>query len=107
MTTHNRPPPLGVCILEEQAPLTLAELCRACAVHAERIIELVEIGVLEPDGREPTRWRFGGESLYRARTVLRLQRDLSIDLAGAALALELLNEIETLRTRLRTLGMEY
>jgi len=106
MNTGNRLPQLAICILEEQAELTLADLCRACAVHAERIIELVDVGVLEPLGREPARWRFGGASLQRARMALRLQQDLGIDLAGAALALELLDEIESLRARLRVLGGE-
>ena len=106
MNTGNRLPQLAICILEEQAELTLADLCRACAVHAERIIELVDVGVLEPLGREPARWRFGGASLQRGRMALRLQQDLGIDLAGAALALELLDEIESLRARLRALGGE-
>lgn len=106
MNTENSLPQFAICILEEQTQLTLADLCRACAVHAERIIELVDIGVLEPLGREPARWRFGGASLHRARTALHLQRDLDIDLAGAALALELLDEIETLRARLRAMGGE-
>ena len=104
MNTENSLPQFAICILEEQTQLTLADLCRACAVHAERIIELVDAGVLEPQGREPAHWRFGGASLLRARTALRLQRDLDIDLAGAALALELLDEIESLRTRLRAMG---
>jgi chaperone modulatory protein CbpM len=107
MNTGNKQPHLAICILEEQTQLTLADLCRACAVHAERIIELVDVGVLEPLGREPARWRFGGASLHRARMALRLQRDLDIDLAGAALALELLDEIDSLRTRLRAMGGEY
>lgn len=107
MNPGNKLPQLAICILEEQTQLTLADLCRACAVHAERIIELVDAGVLEPLGREPARWRFGGASLPRARMALRLQRDLGIDLSGAALALELLDEIGSLRTRLRTMGGEY
>jgi chaperone modulatory protein CbpM len=107
MNTENSLPQFAICILEEQTQLTLADLCRACAVHAERIIELVDAGVLEPQGREPARWIFVGASLHRARMALRLQRDLDIDLAGAALALELLDEIESLRSRLRALGGEY
>jgi chaperone modulatory protein CbpM len=107
MNTENGLPQFSICILEEQTQLTLADLCRACATDAERIIELVDIGVLEPVGRESSHWRFGGASLHRARTALRLQRDLDIDLAGAALALELLDEIESLRTRLRAMGGEY
>lgn len=106
MSTGNGLPQLEICILEEQTQLTLADLCRACAVHAERIIDLVDVGILEPLGREPVRWRFGGASLHRAHMALRLQRDLGIDLAGAALALELLDEIESLRTRLRAMGGE-
>lgn len=97
---------LPVCILEDQTQLTLADLCQSCAVNAERIIELVDIGVLEPLGSEPIHWRFGGVNLHRARMALRLQQDFDIDLAGAALALELLDEIESLRTRLRAVGDE-
>ena len=104
MNTDNSLPQIAICILEEQTQLTLAELCRACAVHAELIIELVDVGVLEPVGREPARWRFAGSSLLRARRALRLQREIGIDLAGAALALDLLDEIESLRTRLAALG---
>jgi chaperone modulatory protein CbpM len=60
--------------------------------------------VLAPLGQEPERWRFTYAHLRRVRVVSRLERDLGINLAGAALALELLEEIETLRTRLQVLG---
>ena len=93
-------------ILEEQTQITLADLCRACAVHAERIIELVDEGVLEPIGREPARWRFGGASLRRASVALRMQTDLGVNLAGAALALQLLEEVNALRARLRAMGVD-
>lgn len=107
MNTENSSQQFAICILEEQTQFTLNDLCHACAVHAEQIIELVNIGVLEPQGSEPAQWIFAGESMHRARKALRLQHDLGIDLAGAALALELLEEIDTLRTRLRALGGEY
>ena len=107
MNTENSLPQFSICILEEQTQLTLDDLCHACAVQAEQIIELADIGVLEPLGTEPARWRFTGAGLHRARKVLRLQREFDIDLAGAALALELLEEIESLRMRLRTKGGEH
>ena len=107
MNTDNNLTQFSICILEEQTQLTLADLCRACAVHDEQIIALVDAGVLEPQGREPARWIFAGASLHRARKALRLQHDLDIDLAGAALVLELLDEIASLRTRLRAMGGEY
>jgi chaperone modulatory protein CbpM len=89
---------------EEPSELTLAEVCRACAVQTEFIVELVEEGVLTPVGREPQRWRFTYAHLRRVRVATRLQRDLGVNLAGAALALELLEEIEALRARLQVLG---
>lgn len=107
MNTENYLPQFAIYILEEQTQLTLADLCRACSVHAERIIELVDVGVLEPQGREPARWIFIGDSLHRARKALRLQRDLDIDLTGVALALELLDEISSLRAKLRAVGGDY
>ncbi len=97
-------PQLSAIILEEQTGLTLTEVCQACAVRVEFIVGLVDEGVLEPLGREPHRWRFTGIHLRRATVALRLQRDLGVNRAGAALALQLLDEIEILQARLRKTG---
>jgi chaperone modulatory protein CbpM len=56
--------------------------------------------VLEPVGQEQAQWRFSGTSLLKARAAMRLQHDLEINLAGVALALDLIDEIEALRMRL-------
>jgi chaperone modulatory protein CbpM len=87
--------------LDETYELSLAELCRVCGLPAERVIELVDQGVLEPSGRDPAQWRFRGTSVQHVYCVLRLQRDLGVNTAGAALALDLLQEIKLLRARLR------
>jgi chaperone modulatory protein CbpM len=91
---------LNGIILEDAARLTLRELCDACAVNAEFIAELVGEGVLEPAGMEKSHWCFTGFTLHRVRTAKRLQRDLGVNLAGVALALELLDEVRQLRVRL-------
>ncbi len=83
----------------EDVELTLGELCRRCGVPAEHVFELVEQGVAEPVGRDPGVWRFRGVSVYRVRCALRLERDLGVNAAGAALALDLLEELERLRVR--------
>jgi len=93
-------------LLDEQTELSLNDLCCACSRSAEWIIELVEEGALEPVEQQPmaqlqSQWRFTADSLKRARTAMRLQRDLKINMAGIALALNLLEEIETLDERLR------
>lgn len=99
--------PLTGLLLDEQCLLSLGELSRACDVSAEFIVELVHEGILDPQGVDTAHWRFHGTGLRRARTVVRLQRDLGVNLSGAALALELMDEIETLRQRLRVLDSQY
>ena len=84
-------------IVEQCEPLSLGEVCRQYAVHAEWIIDLVDEGILEPQGEQQMQWRFSGECCRRIGIVLRLQRDLSINLAGTALVLDLLDELQELR----------
>jgi chaperone modulatory protein CbpM len=91
-------------ILEEEIHLSLRELCDACAVHAEFITELVEEGVIEPSGFDKSHWCFSGISLHRIRAAKHLQRDLGINLAGVALALDLLDEMQRLHTQLQQLA---
>ncbi len=88
-------------VLDERTVLGIDELCRACSVTTDWIAELVEHGVLEPIGGEPAEWLFAGSSVRRTRIAMRLQRDLGVNPPGAALVLELIGEIEELRTRLR------
>ena len=90
-------------ILDEQETLTLGELARACSVHAEWIISLVDEGAVEPRQAETGEWFFEGPMLKRARIAVSLQRDLEINSPGAALAVDLLEQIEALRARLRRL----
>ena len=90
-------------LIEDDDELSLGEMCRACAIHADWLIDLVNEGILEPRGEDTSRWRFSSVELMRVHRVIRLQQDLRVNLAGAALALDLLDEIDQLRARLRTL----
>lgn len=104
--TQNSNQPLSGAILEEELELSLTELTRACRVNADFVVELVDEGIIEPvDPRQP-RWRFSGQSLVRLRRAVNLHRDLELNLAGVALALDLLTEIETLQARLERLSRE-
>lgn len=83
--------------------LTLTELCRVCGSHAEWIVELVEEGILEPEGSDRRRWRFEGASVTIVRKVRRLQADLRVNVPGAAVVLALSQENMRLRQRLEQL----
>ncbi len=88
-------------IIDASAKCTLDELCRACNVEATWVIEMVEHGVLEPTGPSHAEWQFTSLSVVRVARARRLERDLSLNPPGVALALELLDEIEALRLRLK------
>jgi chaperone modulatory protein CbpM len=90
-------------LLDERTELSLSDVCRACSVHVEWIVSLVEEGVLDPQGADPASWRFSAVQLRNVQRISRLQRDLGTNLAGAALAVELIEEIEALRERLAAL----
>lgn len=78
--------------------LTLLELCELCDSSVEVVSELIEFGVLAPDsGAAPQEWRFSMLSAHRSLKALRLQRDLQVNLSGAALVLELLDELDAQR----------
>lgn len=81
--------------------LTLDGLCRACAVQTEFVMAMLEQGVAQPaEGQRPDTWRFSEVHARRITVAWRLQRDLGVNAAGAALALQLLDEMETLRAQL-------
>ncbi len=82
---------------------SLEELSRACGVDAAWVIELVEHGIVEPHGSSASEWRFSSLSIVRLAKAKRFDRDLGINPAGIALALDLLGEIERLRARLNVL----
>ena len=91
-------------LVEEETLVTLNELCGACTVRSEEVVLLVREGVIDPVDaplrpEEASAWQFHITSVQRVRTVIRLQRDLGVNLAGAALALELLDRIAELERR--------
>lgn len=103
MNSHDLLPVHTGTVIEDDS-LTLEQLCHACGVHTDWVISLVEESIIEPQGEEIQVWRFSGASLVRVRSALRLQRDLGVNLAGIALALDLMEELENLRAQLKIMG---
>ena len=99
--TNELPPFISGDLLEDEAEITLSDLCRVCGLHAEQLSELVEEGIADPIGGDPSHWRFRSISLRRVRFAVQLREDLGVNWAGAALALDLLDELRVLRARLR------
>jgi chaperone modulatory protein CbpM len=104
MTSHELPLVHIGSVIEEDV-LTLGQLCRVCSVHADWVISLVEEGIIEPEGKEVQQWRFSGGTVVRVRSASRLQHDLGVNLAGIGLALDLMDELENLRSQLHRQGL--
>jgi chaperone modulatory protein CbpM len=90
--------------LLEDACLTLEELSRACAVPPDWVIERVRDGLLTAPGESPSAWRFSSRDLARARQMRRFERDFDAVPELAALVVDLLDELEQVRSRLRRLA---
>lgn len=89
--------PISAMLLDDTVQFSLDELCAACRVSEDFVVEIVAEGIVEPTGRERAQWRFSGVALTRVQRVIRLQQEFDVNLPGAALALELLEEVERLR----------
>lgn len=89
-------------LIDEESLISLEELCQHCMLKTDDVITLVSEGIIDPHVDRPdpdraTRWHFHISSVRRVQTTVHLQRDLGVNLPGAALALELLDRIADLQ----------
>jgi len=86
--------------------LTLHEIALRCGVEQSFVEQLVEFGIIESQRIEstaPDAGKYSGEVTLRVQRCVRLQRDLGVNLEGAAVIVELLERIESLEHELRGL----
>lgn len=95
-----------IATLLEEALLDLEAFAAGCAVPREWVIDHVRAGVLlsAPDP-DPARWLFSGRDILRTRRLVAVERDFDANPELAGLVADLFDELERLRTRLRTAGL--
>jgi chaperone modulatory protein CbpM len=86
-------------VWDDNRTLSLKEVCIRCGVEQQLIEEMVAYGIIEPLSEAGPQWHFGGSCLRRVITVVRLQQDLGVNLPGAALALDLMDQLARYRRR--------
>lgn len=89
---------LTIVAVEVDPILTIEQLCLSCQVTPEFIHELVIHGIIEP--KDPIAKHFDLRQLQRVRILLRLQHDLAVNLEGAALVLDLLDQLDEMRKKM-------
>jgi chaperone modulatory protein CbpM len=83
--------------------LDMKEFCQVVDMSPAYVIEIVEHGILAPQGQKPDEWLFDTCSLSVAKRAARLHHELAMEWDGVALALELLDELEHVRAENRML----
>ncbi|NBA95138.1 chaperone modulator CbpM [Pseudomonas sp. R5(2019)] len=77
--------------------LDMNSFCQAVDLPRAYVIEIVEHGILEPQGRTPDEWLFDDFAPVVAKRAKKLHDDLELEWEGVALAMELLEEVQQLR----------
>jgi chaperone modulatory protein CbpM len=90
----NTPP----TVLDDSITYDIEELCRACKVKDDLVHDMINEGILTPLGDSPKSWKFSAVCVKKIQITIRLQEDLRVNLPGAALAIELLEELDELRS---------
>lgn len=90
-------------LIDELQRLTLEEFCEFVQADKHVVVEMVEFGILEPQGKNIARWEFTYIQMERFRKAQRLLNDLHLNLSGVALSLELLDQLKILRQEIQKL----
>ena len=97
MRSHTTPVLTADCVFK----LTLEQLAWTCGAESTWICQLVDEAILNPAGTTLADWRFSAEDLARVRRAWRLYHELEANLEVLGLMLDMQDEIERLRARLR------
>lgn len=95
----------AVLLIDEDERLDLMQFAHACGTTIAYVEEMILEGLLVPGGERPA-IEFGAQEIMRVRRALRLQRTFDASLPSVAVMLDLLDEIERLRTQMRRAGVE-
>ena len=86
--------------LGEDPKLRLEDICLQCSLSISKATAYIEEGVVDVQGDDVEQWRFSEVSIIQFKKAQRLEQDLRLNPAGVALALELMSQIDELKTRL-------
>ena len=76
---------------------TLQAVCFTYRLSREEVVEMVSWGIANPIGLDPQRWLFPQKDYDRIGNAIRFNQEMGINIPGAALAIELLDDLEKIR----------
>ncbi|MEC9483617.1 MAG: chaperone modulator CbpM [Halomonas sp.] len=93
-------------VVLDETSLSLEEFAHASAVDRQWVVERIESGLLGDGSRYISQWRFTSRDLIRARRLRQMEFDFDAEPELAALVADLFEEVDHLRQRLRTAGLD-
>jgi chaperone modulatory protein CbpM len=90
-------------VFRSNTAITLQEVCRAYGVERSLVVSMVEHGIVNLRRGEV----FDAAGITRLSKAARLYKDLNVNVQGIGVILDLLDELEAVRTRLATLERPY
>jgi chaperone modulatory protein CbpM len=94
-------------IVEDSTTYTLVEICQKYSIPKELVLEMAEQGLFNVQSTAEENLTLDRTAIRRMESAFRLHRDLGVNLAGVALALDLLDEIEAMRNELDVLRRHF
>lgn len=74
-----------------------SDLCQQIEITEQELVEIVTQGIVKPHDLQASEWQFDAEVITIIARANRLRCDLQINWPGVALALDLLDEVDSLR----------
>ena len=92
--------------VEPVSHYSIVQVCTVSAVEKSFVVELVQHGVVDPEGnnKEPDQWCFTQTQASLCKRAANLYYDLQVNIPGIGLALQLLDELEQLRAKVKLLA---
>ena len=92
-------------IYTDDDSVTIVRICEQCGIPEEEVTELMDEGIISPEATADDALYFSADTIGRIFKVKRLKRDLELNMAGVALAMNLLDRIEELERKIRRLEL--
>lgn len=90
-------------VVEQNTQYSIHQFCEICKIDPDVVTKLIREGVIQPHESSTETWVFTQRTVTRFKRAYRLQRDLDLNLAGVALSVDLLEEIDQLREEIAAL----
>ena len=90
-------------LVDEHTTISFVDICQNYDISEDMLLEMIEHGLVQQPSATLKVIQVDRDTLSRIQSARRLQDDLGVNVPGAVLALELLDQLEQIRHELQIL----